>query len=1038
MKPLWMLITVFLQTAYVSGYKHNSFPGVVLPNDPYVFINHDLKLTCNLTTAISETSTSLFFTKGGNPIPKSYVHILSSRSIQLIYPIVGPEDEGNYVCKLNRTGGGRPYPIGNQLVRVDYEPKKVEAIECRVYNWEKMTCEWDLGVNYNHYEHIDVQLVWTVRDAQQYDCPQITTNSCHWEAVDGRDGFRAGMLYYMMVIVRNKKTGNETKSKLFKEDTKTLVQPSSVSGLTTSHNSTCLLLQWHHSKSLHKKIYRMQYLSRWKASWEVLNLDDVTEKTICDLVPNTEYTIKIACKPLWDGFWSDEVETTIKLDEDVPGASPELQPGGFVEKLCNFQDCRVITVYWRPIMDRLANGDITNYKLTSHDRDGLDSPTQIYTGTRTSGQLMLSAGKDYVVDIQGETKKGLSPHTASVLILAKTKKPPYPANFIVEAYKRADLPHKFSLDIKWTEPTTKQRILGYTLFSCKGSSSDQMCLEPLKWAVLKGNQNNFSMTVHESEMQSLLYGISMETVHYSGETVSSGILWNDCIYRKNRKPLMAPKNVRVLSLIEENSLQVEWDRFKCSEMSGYITRYSVYYCSSQTEQNCSGRYFVEDVDGRKTSVTLRDMSPEATYRVWVQAKSHAGAGPQSDPVYTTIPVTGISLTTDEIAGIVISILLVVCLALIGFYCLFRRCAVEVKEQFRPYDIDLPNVPLPPIPMPRPSSKASTSPDSDDEIYSKIPENPPSPTLPESMSIDMPLINRESQNKSFYADKRKMYVKLPVSAAETLLSRFSIGRNSTEFRDNKNLSTFRPRPKKGSSGLSGSADMLSSNISPYSCVDIVQCPNSEKIPRKLIPCKKPCHSVGSMVDDPTYETNNLSVLSNKVVTNPPSSLAIGDSREHFNIKLPLDRRKSDIMNNTLNSCISNEINSVMETDEETQDSNEISEDKMSSYVQGAQLVEMYNATFVPADDYVQDLSCPKCSNNNDIKMRNGYVLNMENITQILPKPNIVIEDEDEGEGDTYKKELNIKPGPRPVSEVINVPAHFYGSLSLLDSGTATEL
>ena len=58
--------------------------------------------------------------------------------------------------------------------------------------------------------------------------------------------------------------------------------------------------------------------------------------------------------------------------------------------------------------------------------------------------------------------------------------------------------------------------------------------EPLKWAVLKGNQNNFSMTVRKAEMQSLLYGISMETVHSSGETVSSGILWNDCIYRKNR------------------------------------------------------------------------------------------------------------------------------------------------------------------------------------------------------------------------------------------------------------------------------------------------------------------------------------------------------------------------------------------------------------------------------------------------------------------------------------------------------------------------
>ena len=32
-----------------------------------------------------------------------------------------------------------------------------------------------------------------------------------------------------------------------------------------------------------------------------------------------------------------------------------------------------------------------------------------------------------------------------------------------------------------------------------------------------------------------------------------------------------------------------------------------------------------------------------------------------------------------------------------YFVLFcRRCAVEVKEQFKPYDIDLHNVPLPPI------------------------------------------------------------------------------------------------------------------------------------------------------------------------------------------------------------------------------------------------------------------------------------------------------------------------------------------------------
>ena len=51
-------------------------------------------------------------------------------------------------------------------------------------------------------------------------------------------------------------------------------------------------------------------------------------------------------------------------------------------------------------------------------------------------------------------------------------------------------------------------------------------------------------------------------------------------------------------------------------------------------------------------------------------------------------------------------------------------------------------------MIRPSSKSSShTPESDDDIYSKIPDLPPSPTSPESMSIDMPLINNsESQNK----------------------------------------------------------------------------------------------------------------------------------------------------------------------------------------------------------------------------------------------------------------------------------------------------
>lgn len=283
---------------------------------------------------------------------------------------------------------------------------------------------------------------------------------------------------------------------------------------------------------------------------------------------------------------------------------------------------------------------------------------------------------------------------------------------------------------------------------------------------------------------------------------------------------------------------------------------------------------------------------------------------------------------------------------------------------------------------------------------------------------------------------KLYVKLPdnTSPSSSIFARFYRGRHSEDSQESyeqKELTSFRPRPKRSSSkGLSHSSDMISVGVSPYSSVDVVKCPNSEKIPRRHIPNNKQCHSEGSMVDDPAYEKNNLSVLTNKVVTKPPMEPCT--SREHFNIKLPNDKGKYDFHSDTLKSCVSDDTNQGNESRRHTKDSNELPEEKIASFARTAELDETDTSVFLPPDIYVQE-SWPKCSNNNDIKINNDVFL-PDNIKETLPVPNAIVDHVDP----TYRKELNIRPGPRPVSEVVQVPPHFYGSLSLLDSGDATEL
>ncbi|XP_070194497.1 cytokine receptor-like factor 1 [Littorina saxatilis] len=163
---LWLLHIFLLLCLGSANAMYNGRLGVVKPDDPYLFVGEDLILFCNLTSLDQqvEDSSYLYFTQNGNRIPDDNITILTTRSIRLRSTIGRPDrDEGHFVCWLRQEHSNSRKTIGSQHVKADYSPVSVNDVNCTVYNWENMTCKWELGHNYRHPEYISVTLVWTIR-----------------------------------------------------------------------------------------------------------------------------------------------------------------------------------------------------------------------------------------------------------------------------------------------------------------------------------------------------------------------------------------------------------------------------------------------------------------------------------------------------------------------------------------------------------------------------------------------------------------------------------------------------------------------------------------------------------------------------------------------------------------------------------------------------------------------------------------------------------------------------------------------------------
>ncbi|XP_046578832.1 proteoglycan 4-like [Haliotis rubra] len=312
-----------------------------------------------------------------------------------------------------------------------------------------------------------------------------------------------------------------------------------------------------------------------------------------------------------------------------------------------------------------CNGEITQYQVTQIDTESGQMQEFEVEGSDTSLDLGVKKVRQYLIKLKARTLVGYSEHYTSLVIPAYQDKLPPPTNILVEAEGSV-------LYISWGPPELSQnspeeRILGYTLYYCTGSKFTYKCEDPVQWLHLPNNQTSFQWTVPGGDLDNKMIGISVE-METSRQKVSSGLLWNQCVYRQ--KDLLPPHNVRFSRKQPDNGLQVDWDKFVCAEDPVYVSHFVLSYCVTNSQAECADPPLQVNVSNKDVSHIIQGLSAGVKYRVTLRAVSRTGEGPDSDPIIKKV---------TKAAGYMWVVVLVVVLVLVLMVLVFCVCYWKVRK-----------------------------------------------------------------------------------------------------------------------------------------------------------------------------------------------------------------------------------------------------------------------------------------------------------------------------------------------------------------------
>ncbi|OWF51173.1 uncharacterized protein LOC110449533 [Mizuhopecten yessoensis] len=649
----FVLLMLLVNQGFINGDKVELKANV----GKCLVVGETLELNCSITNwnEISDPDLNQLNIEHSSKKRRFVNHsVIDNRTVQAIISNMEKGDGGYYRCSYKPD----PNLIMDLLFEVtDPDPMPAD-IDCIANGAAtQVDCTWsrrDLCATwrlfYSQTGDRETACVLPVHNLQK-SCAEHTIDSskrintrCHQLPTEGKPlQLRCSVNVFFgtnfsLRLERNNPSGIERRT-FQKRFDDTIVKLDAVQNLLVHSSSTAMSLDWKFLKS--PRYYNNGIRCNVSCGMETKTLifpendtnKDVRGILFNNLHPFTEYNITVICKVTVSRYWGDPIERAYQTEEDIPLVGPHATDTSYTLAGCISESSGTcsLTIYTEQEDTLNTNGNITGYAVEIRSRQEPKLKQRFnFSNSRTTleiGPLDKGIIPPFNVSIWSKTSKGLSNRSTDIII-----KPNKDIAFQALVVEEQDASYLITAEILSSSSSSE-----FICHWCYGLKTDNKITCKGGYGYRNSSKPEFFMEKSELDESGVeddnnyrwYFGMSVST-----EAGSTGIHWEDCIFRSTKHVQSPPKpEMPVLSDGIRNQIVVLVQAFcpPVNSNSGSLRPMNYTVVCTNNDDFRDERTKTFEARYNDNRLEINDLKPGSTYNVKYNIGYRQSTSPYSEP-----------------------------------------------------------------------------------------------------------------------------------------------------------------------------------------------------------------------------------------------------------------------------------------------------------------------------------------------------------------------------------------------------------------------